>query len=76
MHEAAIASGILDTVVRTLADHGPVTLRAVHVRIGQFAGVVPECLDFAWEVIREGTVAEGVPLEIEDVLRSHPAVVD
>jgi len=67
MHEAAIATGILDTVRRTLADHESACLLRVHVRVGRFAGVVAECLDFAWEVIREGTLADGVPLAIEEV---------
>ena len=67
MHEAAIASGILDAVRRTLEDREPVRLRVVRVRIGEFAGVVAECLEFAWEVLRAGTLAEGVPLEIESV---------
>jgi len=67
MHEASIAAGILDTVARTLAGHETARLTRVHVRIGRFAGVVPECLDFAWEVIREGTLAEGVPLAIEEI---------
>ncbi len=67
MHEASIATGILETVLRTLADHESARLTRVHVRIGRFAGVVAECLDFAWEVIREGTLADGVPLAIEEV---------
>ena len=67
MHEAAIASGILETVRMTLADRGPVRLRVVRVRVGEFAGVEAECLHFAWEVLREGTLAEGVPLQIERI---------
>jgi hydrogenase nickel incorporation protein HypA/HybF len=67
MHEASIATGILETVRRALADRDPVRLRAVRVRIGTFAGVVPECLEFAWTAAREGTFAAEAVLEIEDV---------
>jgi hydrogenase nickel incorporation protein HypA/HybF len=67
MHEASIASGILETVCRALADRGPVRLRLVRVRIGRFAGVVSECLDFAWSVVREGSIAANATLEIEEV---------
>ncbi len=67
MHEASIATGILDTVVRALDGHETARLIGVHVRIGRFAGVVAECLDFAWEVVREGTLAEGAPLVIEEI---------
>jgi hydrogenase nickel incorporation protein HypA/HybF len=67
LHEAAIAAGILDAVTGTLAGRTTGRLRAVRVRIGRLAGVVPDCLTFAWDVIREGTLADGVPLEIEAV---------
>jgi hydrogenase nickel incorporation protein HypA/HybF len=39
----------------------------VKVRIGHFAGVQPEALRFAWEVLRKGTLSENASLEIEEV---------
>jgi hydrogenase nickel incorporation protein HypA/HybF len=67
MHEASIAAGILDAARDALRDHPAARLRRVRVRIGRLAGVVPECLSFAWEVMREGTMAEGAALAIDDV---------
>jgi hydrogenase nickel incorporation protein HypA/HybF len=67
MHEAAIAAGILEVVSGTLADRREARLTGVRVRIGRLAGVLPDCLTFAWEVLREGTAAGGVPLRIEEV---------
>jgi hydrogenase nickel incorporation protein HypA/HybF len=34
------------------------------VEIGQFSGVEPHALEFAWEFVSQGTVAEGSVLEI------------
>jgi hydrogenase nickel incorporation protein HypA/HybF len=34
------------------------------VEIGQFSGVEPHALEFAWEFVNQGTVAEGSTLEI------------
>jgi len=44
---------------------GPV--RVVHLRIGEMAGVSPDALRFAFDVMAKGTAAEGSALEIEHV---------
>lgn len=42
-------------------------VNVVRVSIGQFAGVQPEALRFAWEVLRQDTLSENASLEIEEV---------
>ena len=69
MHELALAQAIVDTVVR-YADGRRVD--RVEVRIGHFRQVVPDSLQFSWELLVEGTELSGCALDVEHV----PAVLD
>lgn len=53
MHEIGMVSGILTTVVQTAREAGASRVVCVSLRIGDMCEVVPESLDFAWEVLRE-----------------------
>ncbi|MFJ6986803.1 MULTISPECIES: hydrogenase maturation nickel metallochaperone HypA [unclassified Streptomyces] len=64
MHELALATAVVDEVA-PLA--GPDPVRAVTLRIGELAAVVPEALDLAFTVAAEGTALAGATLLIETV---------
>jgi hydrogenase nickel incorporation protein HypA/HybF len=49
--------------VHECAEGRPV--RMVRLRVGQLAGVVPDALEFCFELATVGTALEGVVLEIE-----------
>jgi hydrogenase nickel incorporation protein HypA/HybF len=42
-------------------------VHAVHVRVGALSSVVPEALQFAWELATDGTSVDGAKLVIERV---------
>ena len=65
MHELSIAEGIIEIVERTAAANDVRSVRAVRVAIGELAGVDIPSLEFAWESVRKGGVAENAVLEIE-----------
>jgi hydrogenase nickel incorporation protein HypA/HybF len=69
MHELALCEAILATVVRR-SDGKQVD--RVQVRIGYFRQVVPDSLQFSWELLTEGTELEGCVLDVDHV----PAVVE
>lgn len=49
-----------------------VRISSIRMRIGGLAGVVPDALQFAFEAITPGTLAEGATLEVEAVaVRAH-----
>src|SRR5512132_4333331 len=64
MHEAAIASSILE--IAAAAAQGR-AIRTIHLRIGELTGIAGEALEFAFECMRPGTVAAGATLEIERI---------
>lgn len=73
MHEMGIASGVLESVVSVARKAGASKICQVNLRIGDIREVVPETLDFAWEVLREDD-----PLTMECELafeRVHPRSV-
>src|SRR5690349_3956420 len=65
MHELSIAESILDIVTAEAVKHQAPDVIAIKLRLGEFTGVVREALEFAFEIARQGTVAERALLEIE-----------
>ena len=68
MHEMSIALAVIGQVEEAAERAGDVTaVRSVRLRVGELAGVVPDALDFAFEVAREGTALAGARLVVEQV---------
>lgn len=67
MHELAITQGILEIAEREAAKHNSVRINRIKLQIGEFTSIVKEALEFSFEVIKEGTLAEHAQLEIEVV---------
>jgi hydrogenase nickel incorporation protein HypA/HybF len=64
VHEASLMKNLLAIVERAARDEGGGSVRVVHLRIGEMAGVSPDALQFAFDVMSKGTTAEGGVLEI------------
>jgi len=64
MHELSIATAILNTAVAH-ADERPVAL--VSMRAGHLRQVVPDSLQFYWEIVARDTVCEHARLELTEV---------
>lgn len=67
MHEVSIAMSLVEELTERARDENVSMIKAVHVRIGAMAGVVKDSLEFAWDLVTEGTPVEGARLVIEDV---------
>lgn len=67
MHEMSIAESIIDIVSETLNGQQQQKLLSVTVRIGELTAVVPESLQFCFEMSLENTPFEGAQLIIEEV---------
>ena len=66
MHELSICNAIASTAAKH-ADGRSVT--QVTVQIGHLRQVVPDALQFSWEVVSEATVLKDAALVIEQVQR-------
>jgi len=70
IHEVGIAESILQIARQVAEQNNLIKITSLQVEIGQFSGVEPEALEFAWEFVSKDTIAEGSTLEIE-----RPALV-
>ena len=64
MHELSVAQGILGLTLDHAAGR---RVQRVHLLVGHLRQVVPGALGFAWELITQGTPAEGAELELEEI---------
>jgi hydrogenase nickel incorporation protein HypA/HybF len=68
MHELSIARAIVATAEKHAGGNA---VSAVTVRAGRLRQVVPESLEFYWDIVTRGTLCDGARLELEVV----PAVL-
>jgi hydrogenase nickel incorporation protein HypA/HybF len=66
MHELSLAEGIRDIVADMARQHGFARVTRLRVEIGRFAAVEKSALAFAFEVVMQGSAAEGAVLEMID----------
>lgn len=67
MHEVGLMQSVLTMSIKAAEAHRAPRIDAIHLRIGALAGVVPDALQFAFECLRKGTLAESAQLKIESV---------
>jgi hydrogenase nickel incorporation protein HypA/HybF len=65
MHELSLAAGIFETVREYVPLCRATSARAVRVRVGDLAGVVPDSLEFCFEALVAGTPYRACYLDIE-----------
>ncbi len=67
MHELSIMQSALSLALDQARQAGASRVHAIHLRIGALSGVVPDALEFAFEALAAGTLAEGAQLAVEHV---------
>lgn len=67
MHELSIMDSALNMALEQAEKSGATRVCVIRLRIGTLSGVVPEALQFAFETLAPGTLADGAALDIENV---------
>jgi hydrogenase nickel incorporation protein HypA/HybF len=65
MHELAMTQSILDIAKSAAQEHQVSRVKEVRIKIGDYSGVVPECIQYYFDIISKGTVAQGAVLKME-----------
>ena len=65
MHELAITQGIIDIVSSEARDKGFERVLEIKLQVGEYSGLVPECIMEFFPIAARGTVAERAALSIE-----------
>lgn len=67
MHELTLAKGIIDIVNSEAEKNGFERVLEIRLKIGEFSGIVPDCLREFFPIAAAGTPAEEAALTIESV---------
>jgi hydrogenase nickel incorporation protein HypA/HybF len=67
MHELSIMQSALNIALDQARQAGAIRVHEIRLRIGALSGVVPDALEFAFEALVPGTLAEGAKLAVEHV---------
>lgn len=65
MHELTLSQGIIDVVCGQAAADGARRVLRVRIAIGALSHVEPDAIEFCFEAVSRGTLAQGAVLEIE-----------
>lgn len=66
MHEVGLLNQALELAIEAAEREGAVRICRMRLRVGALAGVVPEAMAFAFDVVSKGTLAEGGLFEWEE----------
>lgn len=67
MHELSITKTMLDLVVEQAQKNGAKKVEGIHLVIGEMSGVVDDCVQFYFDFLSKGTIAEGARLSFRKV---------
>lgn len=67
MHEVGIMQSVLQIAEQQASKSGASRILEIRMRVGRMTGIVPEALDHAFAVLRDGTTAAGARLDVEFV---------
>ncbi|MBT3268934.1 hydrogenase maturation nickel metallochaperone HypA [Candidatus Poribacteria bacterium] len=67
MHEVSLMATAVEVAEQHARDAGGTRIRVLRVRIGEASGVVREALEFAFEAVTVGTMAEGASFDVQVV---------
>lgn len=67
MHEVALMQDTLEMALDFARREGARKITTIALKIGRLSGVVPEALEFAFDVVTRATIAEGATCVIETV---------
>jgi len=65
MHELAVTQSILDISLRHANDAGAKQITGINLVIGEFASIVDDSVQFYWDLLAHGTIAQGAQLHFE-----------
>ena len=64
MHEVSLLQDALELALAEAKREGTSRIHRIGLRVGALSGVVPEALEFAFEVVTRGSLAEGARLDV------------
>jgi len=67
MHELAITESLIDLIRHEAKEKGFQRVLGISLRVGEYSGLVPTCIEEFFPIAAKGSIAEGAALEIQTV---------
>lgn len=67
MHELAVSQNILDICLRHANEAGALRITDINLVMGQFSSIVDDSVQFYWDIIADGTIAQGALLHFRRI---------
>lgn len=67
MHELAITKGIIDIVNSEAREKKFRRVLEISLRVGEYSGIIPECIRDFFPIASEGSIAQGAELDIQTI---------
>jgi hydrogenase nickel incorporation protein HypA/HybF len=64
MHELPVTESIIRIAVEEAERHNVTKINEIRLKIGELSGLVPECIQYYFEIASKGTKAEGAFISI------------
>lgn len=67
MHELSVTQNLLDLALQHGRSSNATRITDIYMVIGKFSSIVDDSVQFYWDFIAEGTIAEGAQLHFERI---------
>lgn len=67
MHELGVTENIVSVVVTKAGEEQASKVIKINLVVGELSGFVPDCIQFYFDTVSKGTIAEGAVLHFESV---------
>jgi len=64
LHELSLTQNLIEIAEEHASRAGASAIKSITMKIGTLSGVIPDAIEFAFDVCTKGTIAEGASLEI------------
>jgi len=67
MHELSVTQSILEIALRHARQAGASRVSSLHLVVGQLASIVDDSVQFYWDIVAQGTPAQGASLHFRRI---------
>ena len=67
MHELAITQSVIDLINSEAKERGFQRVLGIELRVGEYSGLVPDCIREFFPIAAKGSIAEDAELSIESI---------
>lgn len=67
MHELAITEAVIELINREAGEKGFKKVLGISLRVGEYSGIIPECIREFFPIAAMDSIAQGAELEIQSL---------